>query len=186
MAVYTSISESIRNATEETDTTNMLDTTAIVGPLAPAFSAALNEVFSKMPSTVDGSTATDLVTESQQISAVQARKLVDSIPREFGKSAPVGGLNTTIYAVRRGGITPNDVTNIGDRLCNIARSPYYNADANRAPMVVVLDVNTSGEVTRYTNEVNEGLALAVESMCAAFNIPVVGSLPAALKAMRRK
>jgi len=140
MAVYTSISESIRNATEETDTTNMLDTTAIVGPLAPAFSAALNEVFSKMPSTVDGSTGTDLVTESQQISSVQARKLVDSIPREFGKSAPVGGLNTTIYAVRRGGITPNDVTNIGDRLCNIARSPYYDADANRAPMVVVLEL----------------------------------------------
>ena len=179
MAVYSSIAQSINQSTELDDTSALLDSTAIIGPLAPAFSDALNEVYSKMPATVDGSSTTDLVTESQQISSVQQKRLMESLPTAFGKGAG-GGLNTTIYAVKRSGITVNDVTNISDRLCNITRDDYAG---NRAPMIVVLDVNVDGEVNRYTNEVNEGLALAVEACGKAFGVPVVNSLGAALKAM---
>ena len=186
MAIFSTIADSIQQTTELDDTTALLDSTTIVGPLAPAFSEALNEVFAKMPSTVDGGSGTDLVTESQQISSVQQRKLIASIPHEFGKGASSAGLNTIIYAVTRNGITSNDVTNIGDRMRNITRSLWADASPNRPPLIVVMDVNVDGTVNRYTNEVNEGLALAVESYGRVFGVPVVNSLPAALKALSGK
>ena len=172
MAIFSTIADSIQQTTELDDTTALLDSTTIVGPLAPAFSEALNEVFAKMPSTVDGGSGTDLVTESQQISSVQQRKLIASIPHEFGKGASSAGLNTTIYAVTR--------------MRNITRSPWADVNPNRPPLIIVMDVNVDGTVNRYTNEVNEGLALAVESYGKAFGVPVVNSLPAALKALSGK
>ena len=183
MTIFSSLAESIQQTTEHDDTTALLDSTAIVGPLAPAFSDALNEVFAKMPSTTDTGSANDLATESQQISSLQRRKLIASIPREFGKGASSGGLNTTIYAVTRNGITANDVVNIGDRMRNITRAGNADVLANRPPLIVVMEVNLDGSTKKYTNEVTEGLALAVESYGRVFGVPVVNSLSAALKAL---
>jgi hypothetical protein len=173
-----SFAEVIGAATDQDTTTDTIKKTTLVGPLAVSLSEALNEAYAVMPNIDEAQVQ---ATESQQISAVQKSRLVDSLPKNFAEKNIRGSTHTTIYAVRRNEIRPEDVTQIFNRISNINTSGYPVASVrNNKPFVILLDISTTGEVKRTDLGVSEGIALAVESMCKARGVPVVSTPQEAL------
>lgn len=173
-----SFAEVIGAATDQDTTTDTIKKTTLVGPLAVSLSEALNEAYAVTPNIDEAQVQ---ATESQQISAVQKSRLVDSLPKNFAEKNIRGSTHTTIYAVRRNEIRPEDVTQIFNRISNINTSGYPVASArNNKPFVILLDISTTGEVKRSDLGVSEGIALAVESMCKARGVPVVSTPQEAL------
>lgn len=173
-----SFAEIIGAATDQDTTTDTIKKTTLVGPLAVSLSEALNEAYAVTPNIDEAQVQ---ATESQQISAVQKSRLVDSLPKNFAEKNIRGSTHTTIYAVRRNEIRPEDVTQIFNRISNINTNGYPHASemANK-PIVILLDISTTGEVKRSDLGVSEGIALAVESMCKARGVPVVSTPQEAL------
>ena len=173
-----SFAEVIGAATDQDTTADTIKKTTLVGPLAVSLSEALNEAYAVMPNIDEAQVQ---ATESQQISAVQKSRLVDSLPKNFAEKNIRGSTHTTIYAVRRNEIRPEDVTQIFNRISNINTSGYPRAsERTNKPFVILLDISTTGEVKRSDLGVSEGIALAVESMCKARGVPVVSTPQEAL------
>ena len=173
-----SFAEVIGAATDQDTTTDTIKKTTLVGPLAVSLSEALNEAYAVMPNIDEAQVQ---ATESQQISAVQKSRLVDSLPKNFAEKNIRGSTHTTIYAVRRNEIRPEDVTQIFNRISNINTSGYYcTSEMTNKPIVILLDISTTGEVKCSDLGVSEGIALAVESMCKARGVPVVSTPQEAL------
>ena len=173
-----SFAEFIGAATDQDTTTDTIKKTTLVGPLAVSLSEALNEAYAVTPNIDEAQVQ---ATESQQISAVQKSRLVDSLPKNFAEKNIRGSTHTTIYAVRRNEIRPEDVTQIFNRISNINTSGYPGAsEMTSKPFVILLDISTTGEVKRSDLGVSEGIALAVESMCKARGVPVVSTPQEAL------
>ena len=173
-----SFAEVIGAATDQDTTADTIKKTTLVGPLAVSLSEALNEAYAVTPNIDEAQVQ---ATESQQISAVQKSRLVDSLPKNFAEKNIRGSTHTTIYAVRRNEIRPEDVTQIFNRISNINTSGYPVASGrNNKPFVILLDISTTGEVKRTDLGVSEGIALAVESMCKARGVPVVSTPQEAL------
>ena len=173
-----SFAEIIGAATDTDTTTETIKKTTLTGPLAVSLSEALNEAYSVAPAIDEAQVQ---ATESQQISAVQKTRLVDSLPKNFAENNIRGSTHTTIYAVRRNEIRPEDVTQIFNRITNIDTGGCQSSNSLvNKPFVILLDVSTTGEVKRSELGVSEGIALAVESMCKARGIPVVSTPYAAL------
>jgi hypothetical protein len=173
-----SFAEVIGAATDQDTTTDTIKKTTLVGPLAVSLSEALNEAYAVTPNIDEAQVQ---ATESQQISAVQKSRLVDSLPKNFAEKNIRGSTHTTIYAVRRNEIRPEDVTQIFNRISNINTSGYYcTSEMTNKPVVILLDISTTGEVKCSDLGVSEGIALAVESMCKARGVPVVSTPQEAL------
>ena len=173
-----SFAEVIGAATDQDTTADTIKKTTLVGPLAVSLSEALNEAYAVTPNIDEAQVQ---ATESQQISAVQKSRLVDSLPKNFAEKNIRGSTHTTIYAVRRNEIRPEDVTQIFNRISNINTNGYPRASAmNNKPFIILLDISTTGEVKRSDLGVSEGIALAVESMCKARGVPVVSTPQEAL------
>ena len=173
-----SFAEVIGAATDQDTTADTIKKTTLVGPLAVSLSEALNEAYAVTPNIDEAQVQ---ATESQQISAVQKSRLVDSLPKNFAEKNIRGSTHTTIYAVRRNEIRPEDVTQIFNRISNINTNGYAGANATtNKPIVILLDISTTGEVKRSDLGVSEGIALAVESMCKARGVPVVSTPQEAL------
>ena len=173
-----SFAEVIGAATDQDTTTDTIKKTTLVGPLAVSLSEALNEAYAVTPNIDEAQVQ---ATESQQISAVQKSRLVDSLPKNFAEKNIRGSTHTTIYAVRRNEIRPEDVTQIFNRISNINTNGYPRAsEMTNKPIVILLDISTTGEVKRSDLGVSEGIALAVESMCKARGVPVVSTPQEAL------
>ena len=173
-----SFAEVIGAATDQDTTADTIKKTTLVGPLAVSLSEALNEAYAVTPNIDEAQVQ---ATESQQISAVQKSRLVDSLPKNFAEKNIRGSTHTTIYAVRRNEIRPEDVTQIFNRISNIDTHGYGGANAmTNKPFVILLDISTTGEVKRSDLGVSEGIALAVESMCKARGVPVVSTPQEAL------
>lgn len=174
-----SFAEIIGAATDQDTTADTIKKTTLVGPLAVSLSEALNEAYAVTPNIDEAQVH---ATESQQISAVQKSRLVESLPKNFAEKNIRGSTHTTIYAVRRNEIRPEDVTQIFNRISNISTTGVYansNAKSNK-PVIILLDISTTGEVKRTSMGVSEGIALAVESMCRARGVPVVSTPQEAL------
>ena len=173
-----SFAEVIGAATDQDTTADTIKKTTLVGPLAVSLSEALNEAYAVTPNIDEAQVQ---ATESQQISAVQKSRLVDSLPKNFAEKNIRGSTHTTIYAVRRNEIRPEDVTQIFNRISNINTSGYYcTSEMTNKPIVILLDISTTGEVKCSDLGVSEGIALAVESMCKARGVPVVSTPQEAL------
>ena len=173
-----SFAEVIGAATDQDTTADTIKKTTLVGPLAVSLSEALNEAYAVTPNIDEAQVQ---ATESQQISAAQKSRLVDSLPKNFAEKNVRGSTHTTIYAVRRNEIRPEDVTQIFNRISNINTNGYAGANAMTSkPFVILLDISTTGEVKRSDLGVSEGIALAVESMCKARGVPVVSTPQEAL------
>lgn len=173
-----SFAEVIGAATDQDTTADTIKKTTLVGPLAVSLSEALNEAYAVTPNIDEAQVQ---ATESQQISAVQKSRLVDSLPKNFAEKNIRGSTHTTIYAVRRNEIRPEDVTQIFNRISNINTNGYYCAsEMTNKPIVILLDISTTGEVKCSDLGVSEGIALAVESMCKARGVPVVSTPQEAL------
>ena len=173
-----SFAEVIGAATDQDTTTDTIKKTTLVGPLAVSLSEALNEAYAVTPNIDEAQVQ---ATESQQISAVQKSRLVDSLPKNFAEKNIRGSTHTTIYAVRRNEIRPEDVTQIFNRISNINTTGYYCAsEMTNKPIVILLDISTTGEVKCSDLGVSEGIALAGESMCKARGVPVVSTPQEAL------
>lgn len=173
-----SFAEVIGAATDQDTTADTIKKTTLVGPLAVSLSEALNEAYAVTPNIDEAQVQ---ATESQQISAVQKSRLVESLPKNFAEKNIRGSTHTTIYAVRRNEIRPEDVTQIFNRISNINTNGYASANATtNKPFVILLDISTTGEVKRSDLGVSEGIALAVESMCRARGVPVVSTPQEAL------
>lgn len=173
-----SFAEVIGAATDHDTTADTIKKTTLVGPLAVSLSEALNEAYAVTPNIDEAQVQ---ATESQQISAVQKSRLVDSLPKNFAEKNIRGSTHTTIYAVRRNEIRPEDVTQIFNRISNINTNGYIGAsEMTNKPIVILLDISTTGEVKRSDLGVSEGIALAVESMCKARGVPVVSTPQEAL------
>lgn len=173
-----SFAEIIGAATDQDTTADTIKKTTLVGPLAVSLSEALNEAYAVTPNIDEAQVQ---ATESQQISAVQKSRLVDSLPKNFAEKNIRGSTHTTIYAVRRNEIRPEDVTQIFNRISNINTNGYPGAsEMTNKPIVILLDISTTGEVKRSDLGVSEGIALAVESMCKARGVPVVSTPQEAL------
>ena len=173
-----SFAEIIGAATDQDTTADTIKKTTLVGPLAVSLSEALNEAYAVTPNIDEAQVH---ATESQQISAVQKSRLVDSLPKKFAEKNIRGSTHTTIYAVRRNEIRPEDVTQIFNRISNIDTHGYGGGIAmTNKPFVILLDISTTGEVKRSDLGVSEGIALAVESMCKARGVPVVSTPQEAL------
>lgn len=173
-----SFAEVIGAATDQDTTADTIKKTTLVGPLAVSLSEALNEAYAVTPNIDEAQVQ---ATESQQISAVQKSRLVDSLPKNFAEKNIRGSTHTTIYAVRRNEIRPEDVTQIFNRISNINTNGYtVGSEMTNKPFVILLDISTTGEVKRSDLGVSEGIALAVESMCKARGVPVVSTPQEAL------
>lgn len=173
-----SFAELIGAATDQDTTADTIKKTTLVGPLAVSLSEALNEAYAVTPNIDEAQVQ---ATESQQISAVQKSRLVDSLPKNFAEKNIRGSTHTTIYAVRRNEIRPEDVTQIFNRISNINTNGYTGgSEMTNKPFVILLDISTTGEVKRSDLGVSEGIALAVESMCKARGVPVVSTPQEAL------
>ena len=173
-----SFAEVIGAATDQDTTADTIKKTTLVGPLAVSLSEALNEAYAVTPNIDEAQVQ---ATESQQISAVQKSRLVDSLPKNFAEKNIRGSTHTTIYAVRRNEIRPEDVTQIFNRISNINTNGYTGgSEMTNKPIVILLDISTTGEVKRSDLGVSEGIALAVESMCKARGVPVVSTPQEAL------
>lgn len=173
-----SFAEVIGAATDQDTTADTIKKTTLVGPLAVSLSEALNEAYAVTPNIDEAQVQ---ATESQQISAVQKSRLVDSLPKNFAEKNIRGSTHTTIYAVRRNEIRPEDVTQIFNRISNINTNGYTGgSEMTNKPFVILLDISTTGEVKRSDLGVSEGIALAVESMCKARGVPVVSTPQEAL------
>lgn len=181
-----SFAEIIGAATDQDTTADTIKKTTLVGPLAVSLSEALNEAYAVTPNIDEAQVQ---ATESQQISAVQKSRLVDSLPKNFAEKNIRGSTHTTIYAVRRNEIRPEDVTQIFNRISNINTNGYSGINTNgytggsemtNKPFVILLDISTTGEVKCSDLGVSEGIALAVESMCKARGVPVVSTPQEAL------
>lgn len=173
-----SFAEVIGAATDQDTTADTIKKTTLVGPLAVSLSEALNEAYAVTPNIDEAQVQ---ATESQQISAVQKSRLVDSLPKNFAEKNIRGSTHTTIYAVRRNEIRPEDVTQIFNRISNINTNGYTGgSELTNKPFVILLDISTTGEVKRSDLGVSEGIALAVESMCKARGVPVVSTPQEAL------
>lgn len=173
-----SFAEVIGAAIDQDTTADTIKKTTLVGPLAVSLSEALNEAYAVTPNIDEAQVQ---ATESQQISAVQKSRLVDSLPKNFAEKNIRGSTHTTIYAVRRNEIRPEDVTQIFNRISNINTNGYTGgSEMTNKPFVILLDISTTGEVKRSDLGVSEGIALAVESMCKARGVPVVSTPQEAL------
>lgn len=173
-----SFAEIIGAATDQDTTADTIKKTTLVGPLAVSLSEALNEAYAVTPNIDEAQVH---ATESQQISAVQKSRLVESLPKNFAERNIRGSTHTTIYAVRRNEIRPEDVTQIFNRISNINTGGYADSNAmTNKPFIILLDISTTGEVKRTNMGVSEGIALAVESMCRARGVPVVSTPQEAL------
>ena len=77
-----SFAEIIGAATDTDTITETIKKTTLTGPLAVSLSEALNEAYSVAPAIDEAQVQ---ATESQQISAVQKSRLVDSLPKNFAE-----------------------------------------------------------------------------------------------------
>lgn len=167
-----SFSQIIGSATDPDTTSDQIKKTTLTGPLAVSLSEALNEAYSIMPN-VD--TANTAAIESQQISSVQKTRLIQSLPKDFASRSLTGATHTTIYAVRRSEVRPEDVTQIFNRLANITTQGGFSDGTNKKPLVILFDISTDGDVSRKDLGVTEGMALAVEAMAKKCGVPVVAT-----------
>ena len=179
-------SRSKRDVTQE-----QIAKTTIAGPLAVVMSDALTEAYSVTPMLESGvAVDNNMVAESQQISAMQKNRLVNSLPKNLGGGG--SSEHTTIYAVRRSDVSTADITEVYNRLTNVVVNPqdrYVDRPASviNRQMIVLIDATVPGEVTRKDVGQAEGLALAMESMVRAAGVKVATSLAdAVMMAVRNK